>query len=191
MAREFITFEVTGVDKYQRHMKRLADGYPNATVQGVTNATIRVLREVRRSAVTKLQRRTGKFHKSFKSEVKIKNMLAQGLVFSDHPGASIQDIGGTVKGKKGPMTIPLTNEAQGMKDRGVGRRGFGNRLVIKRTGSQVFLIEKLQTQTIFHYILKKSVRLKPTNYFTQGLDKAFGGTLGDFDQPIRALIVGR
>lgn len=190
MAREFITFTVKGVDKYQAHMKRLVDGYPNATVQGVTNATIRVLREVRKSAVSKLKRRTGKFHKSFKSEVTIKNMLAQGLVFSDHPGASIQEFGGTVKGKKGPMTIPLSNEAKGMKDRGVGRRGFGDRLVIKRSGSQAFLLEKLQTQTIFHYILKKSVRLKPTRYFTLGVDKGFEKSIEDFDKPIRALIKG-
>ena len=65
--------------------------------------------------------------------------------------------------RSGAMTIPLSPEANGASNRGVGaREAFGNRLFILRANGKAFLAEALAGgrmggKLVFHYLLTKSI----------------------------------
>ena len=92
--------------------------------------------------------------------------LRSGAV-SDLVYARIQDEGGTITPKNAKaLTIPISDQAKRLSERGIGARAFPAELSLvwpkgRRTG---MLVESMQDRTKLHYVLSKRVTLPGKNY---------------------------
>lgn len=182
-----------GVKESEERLKALEADLPKAMFDGVRRSTLIAERAVKRQIKTRQgwTARTGTFAASFTSAALVEKVAGKstilGVVGSAHPASRIQERGGTIRAKRTRnLAIPISDLARKRRPRDfpdlfvfISTKGKGKALLAREIGKNADGTARLE----FLYVLKPSVRLKKTRYFS----KAIKGVEGQ----IVALVGGR
>jgi hypothetical protein len=193
MAKFRLEAKAIGVKESEERLKALEADIPKVMFDSVRKSTLIAERAVKLQIKTRMgwRARTGTFAASFTSAALVEkvggNSAVIGVVGSAHPASRIQERGGTIRAKRTRnLAIPISDLARKRRPRDfpdlfvvVSKKGKGQALLARAIGTNADGSVRLE----FHYVLKPSVRLKKTRYFS----KAIAGVEGE----IIALVGGR
>ena len=196
-----VTVRAEGLDEALKHFNQFDNWMLARLGRKITTASVIMQQQAILSVLRHFNQRTGKFRKSLHLRVVSRTAggskgapivgTVWGEVFSDHPGAAIQDVGGIIRAKGKAMTIPMTEEAR--KNR---PKDFGDRLKLTRSG---YLVEsvgfggKIAGEgvgrrhfggTVFQYALRKMVRLPATHYMLDAVNRADPLILAEINEAV-------
>jgi hypothetical protein len=169
--------KVTVPDRLTEILDGIRDRMSGALEAGVLEASEFAAGEIRKVISALFNTRTGDFARSFRATIlEVLKDRVRGGAFSDKIFAKIQDEGGTIKPKNmRSLAVPISHKAKttvGLWPRHWPKKGPGSLHFIKRKVGPPLLVEFRARQTVLHYVLKKSVRIKPTGYLAQAADAA-------------------
>ena len=179
--RSRVTAEIDGIEEIQAYLLSLPYAVMNQMGTKMVEALVLVQRTLGQSILRKFTQHTGRFRKSWDMQMITKPVagkgqlgggIVAGKVGSNHPAAWIQNVGsgylpgGVVRPRQaGSLAIPQTKTARGSR-----ARDWGDRLELQQGSRGAYLAEKASGTV--QYILKRSVRLKPTGYLDESVNTA-------------------
>lgn len=169
-----VAFDVTS--DLDQVLGDISEGMDTAMAKGVLKGATFAGGAIAKTANTTFDGGTGNLARDFLPArfVSVSGAIGAAAV-SDLPYARIQDEGGVIHPKKRYLAIPLTLEAKRQWPRDWPRNDL---FVLRAKRSRnLFLAQRMGDKPKFHYVLKKQVTIRGTDY----IDRAMADAKDDID----------